>query len=263
MSDLRITHIGGPTTLLEVGGWRLLTDPTFDPPGRAYSFGWGTGSRKTSGPAISARELAPLDAVLLSHDHHADNLDDAGRALIPMANVVVTTVVGARRLGGNALGLEPWNTTRLEQPGRPTLEVMATPCRHGPPASRLLTGDVIGFALHWEGQRHGAVWISGDTVLYDGVRQVAERLHVGTALLHLGAVRFPITGPLRYTMTAHDAVNLCQLMKPQTAIPIHYEGWKHFQEDRRAIERVFATAPDSVRQCIRWVPVGASVGIIA
>lgn len=48
MSDVRITHIGGPTVLLEVAGWRLLTDPTFDPPGRRYSFGWGTASRKLS-----------------------------------------------------------------------------------------------------------------------------------------------------------------------------------------------------------------------
>lgn len=54
MSGLRITHIGGPTALIEVGGWRLLTDPTFDAPGRSYRFGWGTGSRKTAGPAIGA-----------------------------------------------------------------------------------------------------------------------------------------------------------------------------------------------------------------
>jgi L-ascorbate metabolism protein UlaG (beta-lactamase superfamily) len=35
MTTTRITHIGGPTALIEVG-WRLLTDPTFDtPPGAA------------------------------------------------------------------------------------------------------------------------------------------------------------------------------------------------------------------------------------
>ena len=28
-----LTHIGGPTLLVEVAGWRLLTDPTFDPAG--------------------------------------------------------------------------------------------------------------------------------------------------------------------------------------------------------------------------------------
>ena len=57
MSAVRITHIGGPTVLLEVGGWRILTDPTFDPPGRNYHFGWGTASRKLTGPAIDAGEL--------------------------------------------------------------------------------------------------------------------------------------------------------------------------------------------------------------
>ncbi len=48
-SACTITHIGGPTALIEVGGLRLLTDPTFDPPGKHYSFGWGTGSRKLAG----------------------------------------------------------------------------------------------------------------------------------------------------------------------------------------------------------------------
>ena len=91
---------------------------------------------------------------------------------------------------------------------------------------------MIGFALAWEGQEHGVLWISGDTVLYDGVREVADRLQVDTALLHLGGVRFPISGPLRYTMTAGEAVELCGLIGPRTAIPIHYEGWKHFREGR-------------------------------
>jgi L-ascorbate metabolism protein UlaG (beta-lactamase superfamily) len=89
------------------------------------------------------------------------------------------------------------------------------------------------------------------------VRQVARRIEVDTALLHLGGVQFPITGPLRYTMTARDAVELCRLLQPRTAIPIHYEGWKHFQEGREAIERELAQAPDDVRSRIRWLPIGA------
>jgi L-ascorbate metabolism protein UlaG (beta-lactamase superfamily) len=134
--SVRLTHIGGPTVLIEVGGWRLLTDPTFDPAGHDYKFGWGTGSRKLAGPAIAAAELGQIDAVLLSHDHHDDNLDPAGRALLPSAGSVITTAAGAKRLGGNARGLEPWATTKLEAAGRPTIEIVATPCRHGPPLSR-------------------------------------------------------------------------------------------------------------------------------
>ena len=73
------------------------------------------------------------------------------------------------------------------------------------------------------------IWISGDTVLYAGVRQVAERLDVDLALLYLGDVQFPVTGPLRYSMTAKEAVELCALIEPQVAIPVHYEGWKHLR----------------------------------
>jgi L-ascorbate metabolism protein UlaG (beta-lactamase superfamily) len=261
VTDVRVTHVGGPTALIEVGGWRLLTDPTFDAPGRRYFFGWGTTSRKLTGPAIPAAEIGPIDAVLLTHEHHGDNLDPAGRALLPSAGVVITTASGAKRLGGTTRGLDPWQTTRLEAPGRPTIEITATPCRHGPPLSHPVAGDVIGFALGWDAQARGALWISGDTVLYDGVRQVADRVQVDTALLHLGGVRFPVSGPVRYTMTARDAVELCRLVRPRTAIPIHYEGWKHFRQGREAIERELACAPEDVRRRFRWLPIGVPTEI--
>ena len=79
------------------------------------------------------------------------------------------------------------------------------------------------------------------------MREVAGRVEVDIALLHLGGVRFPVTGPMRYTMTARDALELCGLIQPRTAIPIHYEGWKHFREGRDAIEREFAHAPEDIR----------------
>jgi L-ascorbate metabolism protein UlaG (beta-lactamase superfamily) len=262
VTNVRITHIGGPTTLIEAGGWRLLTDPTFDAPGRSYRFGWGTGSRKLAGPAIAASDLGAIDAVLLTHDHHDDNLDPAGRALLPSAGVVVTTVAGAGRLGGRARGLAPWQTTRLEAPRRPAIELTATPCRHGPPLSRPVVGDVVGFALRWDGQEHGVLWISGDTVLYDGVREVADRLRVGTALLHLGGVRFPVTGPLRYTLSADEAVELCELLAPHTAIPVHYEGWSHFKQGRQEVERAFAGASAPVRDSVFWLPMGVGADVV-
>ena len=254
--NIRITHIGGPTTLIEVGGWRLLTDPTFDDAGRTYHFGYGSSSRKLTGPAISTADIGHIDAVLLTHDHHGDNLDDAGRALLPRAGVVVTTASGARRLGGNARGLVPWETTRLDVVGRVGIRITATPCRHGPVGSRPIVGDVIGFALRWDGQEYGDVWITGDTVMFDGVREAAKRLPVGTMLLHLGDVHFGITGPVHYTLNAAEAVELCELAQPRTVVPVHYEGWSHFSENRREIERAFAAAAEPVRRSIRWVALG-------
>src|SRR5690349_3317773 len=101
-------YIGGPTALLEFAGLRLLTDPTFDPPGGDYTTGPVTLS-KTEGPAVSPESLE-YDVVLLSHDHHADNLDRLGRVSLAKAQRVLTTVAGAGRLGADAIGLAPWES---------------------------------------------------------------------------------------------------------------------------------------------------------
>jgi L-ascorbate metabolism protein UlaG (beta-lactamase superfamily) len=255
----RLTHVGGPTVLIELGGWRLLTDPTFDPAGGNYNFGLGTGSRKLTGPALEPDQLGTIDAVLLSHDQHEDNLDGAGRALLPGIGTVLTTGPGAARLGeegvGDARGLEPWEETTLSSQGKPALIVTATPCRHGPPLSRPLVGAVCGFALRLEDEAEtvAAIWVSGDTVLYDGVREVGGRFaSVDVALIHLGGVRFPISGPLRYTMNAGEAAELVATVDPRVAVPIHYEGWAHFREPAERA-RGELTAPPW-----RWLEVGVA-----
>ena len=106
------------------------------------------------------------------------------------------------------------------------------------------------------------LWISGDTVLYEGVREVARRLAVDLAVLHLGAVRFGLTGPIRYSMSAHDAVELVRRLRPRTAVPVHYEGWSHFSEGQEGIARELAAAPDEVRSRFRIVPRGTPVEIM-
>ena len=109
-----ITHIGGPTVLIEVDGWALLTDPTFDPAGGHYAFGWGTSSDKVAAQRCAVAELPPIDAVLLTHDHHGDNLDRAGRELLKSVPAVLTTQSGARRLAMPGVrGLAAGDATRL------------------------------------------------------------------------------------------------------------------------------------------------------
>ena len=76
-------------------------------------------------------------------------------------------------------------------------------------------------------------------------------------LLHLGAVRFGVTGPLHYTLTARDAVALCDLARPRVVVPAHYEGWSHFSEGRREVERAFSRSAHDVR----WLPLGDAIGI--
>ena len=98
-------------------------------------------------------------------------------------------------------------------------------------------------------------------MLYNGVRGVADRLDVDIAIVHVGEVQFPITGPVRYSMTARDAIELCRAMRPRVAIPVHYEGWSHFHEGRDAIEREIERAPSELRDVFRLVPLGEPVEV--
>src|SRR5262245_4173366 len=96
--EIRIKYIGGPTALLEAGGLRFLTDPTFDPKGSEYKTNIYT-LHKLSDPAIDEDHIGKIDYVLLSHDHHFDNLDKEGKKFLSKAEKVFTTVAGAERLG--------------------------------------------------------------------------------------------------------------------------------------------------------------------
>lgn len=254
---MEITRIGGPTVLVELDGWRILVDPTFDAPGRTYRFGLGTSSVKTLPPAVPAGEVGRVDLALVSHDHHADNLDAAGRHLLTQAAAVVTTAAGARRLGlGHATGLRAGESTVVISPHGPPLEITATPCRHGPPLSRPVVGDVVGFALRRAGARSHDLWVTGDTVLYPALLRTARELTVDTAVVNAGGVRFGLTGPVRYSMTGADAVRLVAALRPRVAVPAHYDGWSHFADGPRGMRAAVDQAPGAVRATFRWLADG-------
>ena len=223
MSAAKITLIGGPTALIEIGGFRLLTDPTFDAPGE-YKLPHVT-LKKTSHPALTAEQIGRVDAVLLSHDQHADNFDHAGRAYAMQAPRLLTTVVGAKRLGGVAEGLAPGESTKLTNPAG-TLTITATPARHGPAGIEPLAGDVIGFVLSLAGAR--PIYITGDTVWYEGVGEVARRFQAGVVLLFAGAAK--TRGAFHLTMDANDALDTAHAFPDATIVPLHYEGWAHFSQ---------------------------------
>ncbi|HET9908299.1 MAG TPA: MBL fold metallo-hydrolase [Anaerolineales bacterium] len=258
--NCRITHISTATVLLEIGSVRILTDPVFDPAGGNYQFGYGTGARKLTAPSIKPASLGKIDAVLLSHDHHEDNLDQAGRAFLPNAEKVITTVAGAKRLGNNAVGLKPWQTITISSEDDDSeIKITAVPARHGSLWSHLIVGETCGFVLEWEGQKHGALYISGDTVWFNGIHEIAHRFNIGTILLHIGKASFPITGPIRFTLTAGEAVRIIRVLDPHMAIPVHYEGWNHFREPREKAEAHFIEA--DLEETVQWLPLGIPVNI--
>jgi L-ascorbate metabolism protein UlaG (beta-lactamase superfamily) len=255
---VRLTHIGGPTALLEIGALRLLTDPAFEAAGFRYVRG-AIGSLKQTSPALSLDELGPIDAILLSHDQHCDNLDPAGRAYLPQAGRVLTTLAGAQRLGGNAQGVATWDTAILGDPNGLQVCVTATPARHGPPELAEAMGEVNGWILEWDGQQRGALYISGDTVLFEQLQEIPSRYQIGTALFHFGAAHFDVLGPAHLTFTANEGALFAQTLGECIIVPIHYEGWAHLVEGRADIEHAFATAGLANR--LRFLPLGQSVSI--
>jgi len=232
---LRITLIGGPTALLEIGGLRFLTDPTFDAPG---TYEGRVTLTKTGQPAMAADAVGEIDAVLLSHDQHFDNLDRSGRAMLARAKRVLTTKVGAGRLGGDAQGLAPWEAVEIEAPGGRRMRVAATPARHGPVGVEPLTGEVVGFTLAFADAPRRAVYVSGDTVWYEGVAEVARDFDVAVAVLFTGSAK--PRGAFHVTMDANDAIEAAHAFKGATIVAIHNEGWAHFTETQSDLARAFA-----------------------
>jgi L-ascorbate metabolism protein UlaG (beta-lactamase superfamily) len=252
-SPLIITLVGGPTALIEFGGFRLLTDPTFDGPGE-YRLPHVT-LTKTSGPALTANQVGAVDAVLLSHDQHADNLDNAGRAYVQEAARVLTTVAGAKRLGGRAEGLAPWDRAELTRPDGSRLEVTATPARHGPAGIEPFSGDVIGFVLSVDD--HPGVYVTGDTVWYGGVAEVARRFSARVVLLFAGAAQ--TRGPFNLTMNTNDAIETAHAFPGAPIIPVHYEGWAHLSQGRTELEASFQALGLGAR--LRWLDPGVATAI--
>ena len=189
---------------------------------------------------------------LLSHDHHFDNLDRAGRELLSRATVVLTTSAGAERLGGNAIGLAPWQSHDIRSEDGRLLRITATPARHGPVDGD--RGPVIGFHFAFADRPEESVYVSGDTVWYEGVAEVARRFSPRVALLFGGAARVREVGPAHLTMTSEEMVAAARAFDRAAIVPMHYEGWGHFSEARAEIERAFRVVELSGR--LRWLEPG-------
>ena len=111
MATFPVRVLGGPTAFFEYGGLGFLTDPTFDAPGE-YVRGGSRILTKTAPPAASPADLGRIDVVLLSHDEHPDNLDNAGRALLADVPLTLTTPGGGERLG--VKGLADWESVEVD-----------------------------------------------------------------------------------------------------------------------------------------------------
>jgi L-ascorbate metabolism protein UlaG (beta-lactamase superfamily) len=233
MTEIRV--FGGPTALIEFGGLRFLTDPTFDPPGD-YPRGDGRFLTKTAPSTIDPSELGPVDVVLLSHDEHPDNLDRSGRELLTRVPLTLTTRAGAGRLAGTARGLAPWESVRVKD-----VTVTAVPARHGPEGCEPVTGEVIGFVLTGDGLP--TTYVSGDNASLEVVRQIAGRVGpIDTAVLFAGGARAGLFDNALLTLDSAMAAEAAVITNARRVVPVHCDSWGHFTEGRDEIERAFAAA---------------------
>ncbi|MCF6352299.1 MAG: MBL fold metallo-hydrolase [Cyclobacteriaceae bacterium] len=137
--------------MLDINGFRIMTDPVLDKAGKLYHFGYGVFSRKLSNPALTKEEIEKIDLILLSHHQHKDNFDKSGKKFAKRVERVVTTVPAARTLK-NGVGLNNWESIAIETAKVPSLKITATPAQHHPWwMPQFFAGKVIGFIIEREG----------------------------------------------------------------------------------------------------------------
>lgn len=241
---LTITHIDTACMLIDINGYRILTDPTLDRAGKLYYHGAGAFSRKTGDPALPLTALPEVDLVLLSHHHHKDNFDTNGKRFASTVPLILSTKPAARAIKG-ITGLDDWEAYSIQTAKVPGLKITATPAQHHPWwVPEVLAGKVIGFIIEFDQLQSGVIYISGDTVYFNGIDEVAKRFTIGTAIFHVGSVQFRyITGFGQYTMNARGLLRSVHVLNPAKVIPIHYKGWSHFKESESTLRRVLARDP--------------------
>jgi L-ascorbate metabolism protein UlaG (beta-lactamase superfamily) len=228
-----VQFIGTATVLIRYQGFTILTDPNFLHKGDHVHLGYGLTAERLTNPAIELDKLPPIDFVVLSHMHE-DHFDKLVQEKLPKDTPIVTTKESAASLGklgfNRAIGLGKWDQIEVEK-GESRMRLTAVPGRHGKAGMQALLPSVMGSVLDF-GPNKGAptyrMYISGDTLVYDDLKAIPQRFPgIDLALLHLGGTR--ILGVFKVTMDGKDGVELLQIIRPQHAIPIHYNDYDVFK----------------------------------
>ena len=215
---LRVTWLGHSTALLEIDGKLILTDPVLGP--RASPVAW-MGPKRFHPAPIEARQLPPLDLILISHDHY-DHLDFTTISQLATRDTQWVTALG---VGAH---LERWGVPAerihelgwWEEADIDGLQVVATPSRHfagrGPGAS------AATFWASWAliGPRH-SVWFSGDTGPWDeGFAEIGARFgSFDLSMIEIGAWH-PSWGSIH--LGPENALRVHQQVRAKTMMPVHW-----------------------------------------
>jgi hypothetical protein len=137
------------------------------------------------------------------------------------------------------------------------LTITATPARRGPAGIEPLSGDVIGFVLSFEPASIPPIYVTGDTVWYDGVAEVARRFRAGMVLLFAGAAQ--TRGPFHLTMDTNDAIETAHAFPDAVIVPVHRDSWAHFTQGGNDLEQAFTAL--GLQSRLRMLPPGVATAI--
>jgi len=116
-----------------------------------------------------------------------------------------------------------------------TLTITAVPARHGPVGIEAVTGHVTGFVLSVKDLKD--IYVSGDTVWFSGLAQIAHRFDVGLAVLFAGAAQ--PRGPFNVTMDSNDAIEAATVFSDATIVSVHNLGWSHYTQSQEDLAKAF------------------------
>ncbi|KAG8745465.1 hypothetical protein FRC10_008008 [Ceratobasidium sp. 414] len=261
-SKVDMTFIGTATAILSVDGVNFITDPAFDKEGTEYDLQIVM-LKSLAGPALQLHDLPAIDAVLLSHEDHPDNLDTAGRVLLD-GRTVVTTPDGANKLKPrpSVHPIRPWETLPLKIGGK-EFNITGTPCVHLPGGES--TGFILqtaSFGTSPEGLPN-AIYFSGDTIYLEELAQMRKKFHIVLAILNLGDVRVSLPGssePLQITLDGKSAAKLIRELEPDVVVPMHFDSWAHFTEPSAKSAKVFEE--EGLKDKVTWLTPGVSTHIL-
>jgi L-ascorbate metabolism protein UlaG (beta-lactamase superfamily) len=241
-----VQFIGTATTIVRCGPFTILTDPNFLHRGQYAWLGHGLVSRRLTEPALSIDQLPDLDLVLLSH-LHGDHWDREARRGLDSGLPVITTPHASKRLQARhgfrrAQGLRTWETWTCHK-ARETLTITSLPAVHAHGLARRLLPPVMGSLVELHdasGECRLRVYITGDTLMFDGIHEIATRFpDLDAAIVHLGGTTLP--GGLVVTLDGEQGAELTHAVAARKVVPVHYDDYGVFrsplQEFREAARR--------------------------
>jgi L-ascorbate metabolism protein UlaG (beta-lactamase superfamily) len=211
MTDRRITYVGHATTLVELDGARLLTDPVL--------------CRRVAHllRVAPAATFADPDAVLISHGH-LDHLDRSSLRRLSREAVLVVPRGLARQV--RSLGFREVHEVEVgDEIEIGPVTVRTTPAEHGGRATPGRPPGAVGYALLGSGR----VLFAGDTDLFDAMEGLVPDLDV--ALLPIWGWG-PWIGPGH--LDPGRAAEAVARLRPRVAVPIHWGTLRPFYRSPRA-----------------------------